>query len=62
MKITKIGGAHFDGFLGPAVHTSDLCGGRNLLLCGEDSSGKSSLNQLFNVESQAPSIGDCKRK
>ena len=62
MKITKIEIKHFLGFPGPAVYTFDLPGGKNLLLYGENGSGKSSLyhalNQLFNIDLQAPSFGD----
>ena len=58
MKITKIEIKHFRGFPGPAVYTFDLPGGKNLLLYGENGSGKSSLyhalNQLFNLLGQIP--------
>ena len=62
MKITKIEIKHFRGFPGPAVYTFDLPGGKNLLLYGENGSGKSSLyhalNQLFNIDLRAPSFGE----
>lgn len=62
MKITKIEIKHFRGFPGPAVYTFDLPGGKNLLLYGENGSGKSSLyhalNQLFDIDLQAPSFSD----
>jgi energy-coupling factor transporter ATP-binding protein EcfA2 len=62
VKITRIEIKHFRGFPGPAVYTFDLPDGKNLLLYGENGSGKSSLyhalNQLFNIDLQAPSFGD----
>jgi energy-coupling factor transporter ATP-binding protein EcfA2 len=58
VKITRIDIKHFRGFPGPAVYTFDLTGGKNLLLYGENGSGKSSLyhalNQLFNIDVEPP--------
>lgn len=60
MKITKIEIKHFRSFPGPAVYTFDLPGGKNLLLYGENGSGKSSLyhalNQLFNIDVEPPAF------
>lgn len=60
MKITKIEIKHFRGFPGPAVYTFNLPGGNNLLLYGENGSGKSSLyhalNQLFNIDVAPPAF------
>jgi energy-coupling factor transporter ATP-binding protein EcfA2 len=62
VKITKVEIKHFRGFPGPAVYTFDLPGGKNLLLYGENGSGKSSLyhalDQLFNIDSQAPPFSE----
>ena len=62
MKITKVEIKHFRGFPGPAVYTFDLPGGKNLLLYGENGSGKSSLyhalDQLLNIDSQAPPFSE----
>jgi len=43
VKITRIEINNFRGFPGPATYTFDLAGGKNLLLYGENGSGKSSL-------------------
>ena len=60
MKITKVEIKHFRGFPGSAVYTFDLPGGKNLLLYGENGSGKSSLyhalNQLFNIDVEPPAF------
>ena len=45
MRITKIEIKHFRGFPGPGVFTFNLPEGKNLLLYGENGSGKSSLCQ-----------------
>ncbi len=59
MKISEIEIKHFRGFPGPSSYTFKLSG-KNLLLYGENGSGKSSLyqalNQLFNIEINAPSF------
>lgn len=60
MKITKIEIKHFRGFPGPCTYTFDLPEGKNLLLYGENGSGKSSLyhalDKLFDVGPDAPSF------
>ena len=60
MKITKIEIKHFRGFPRPAVYTFDLPGGKDLLLYGENGSGKSplyhALNQLFNIDVEPPAF------
>jgi energy-coupling factor transporter ATP-binding protein EcfA2 len=62
MKITRVEIKHFRAFPGPCVYTFDLPGGKNLLLYGENGSGKSSLfhalDQFFNLDSQAAPFSD----
>jgi energy-coupling factor transporter ATP-binding protein EcfA2 len=43
MRITKVSLRDFRGFAGPEDYVFDLTGGKNLLLYGENGSGKSSL-------------------
>ena len=58
MKITRIEVKNYRGFPGPGTYTFDLPGGKNLLLYGENGSGKSSLyhalNHLFNIDPNPP--------
>jgi hypothetical protein len=57
MKINEIEIKHFRGFPGPSQYSFKL-DGKNLLLYGENGSGKSSLyhalNQFFNIDNYAP--------
>ncbi len=61
MKITNIDIKHFRGFPGPSIYSFKL-DGKNLLLHGENGSGKSSLyhalDQMFNIDSSAHSFSD----
>lgn len=62
MRITKIEIKHFRGFPGPGIYTFDLHSGKNLLLYGENGSGKSSLfqalNQMFSADGHAQPFAD----
>ena len=62
MKITRIEIKHFRAFPGPCVYTFDLSGGKNLLLYGENGSGKSSLyhalDQFLNLDPQPALFSD----
>jgi energy-coupling factor transporter ATP-binding protein EcfA2 len=62
MRITKIEIKHFRAFPGPGTYTFDLPNGENLLLYGENGSGKSSLfhalDQLFNISQKAPTFSE----
>ena len=59
MRLAKIELKDFRGF--PQRQAFDLAGGKNLLLYGENGSGKSSvfraLQEFFNLDSSARSFG-----
>jgi hypothetical protein len=60
MKLAKIEIKDFRGFPSPETYTFDLAGGKNLLLFGENGSGKSSLFraliEFFNLSATAASF------
>lgn len=60
MKISKIEINDFRGFPGPESYVFDLAGGKNLLVYGENGSGKSSLYralvEFFNLGAAAPTF------
>jgi energy-coupling factor transporter ATP-binding protein EcfA2 len=64
MKITRIEIKDFRGFPGPGTYTFDLDDGKNLLVYGENGSGKSSLFralvEFFNLDSMAKPFADYK--
>ena len=64
MRITKIDIKDFRGFPGPGTYTFDLDGGKNLLVYGENGSGKSSLfralAEFFNLDPKARPFADYK--
>lgn len=64
MKITRIDIKNFRAFPGPGVYTFDLPNGKNLLLYGENGSGKSSLfhalDQFFNIDPNAVPFSELK--
>jgi energy-coupling factor transporter ATP-binding protein EcfA2 len=64
VRITKIEIKDFRGFPGPGTYTFDLDGGKNLLIYGENGSGKSSLFralvEFFNLDSRAKPFADYK--
>lgn len=66
MKLSKIELKDFRGFPGPETFTFDLDGGKNLLLYGENGSGKSSLYralvEFFNTTSSARPFKDHKHR
>jgi energy-coupling factor transporter ATP-binding protein EcfA2 len=67
MRITKVEISDFRGFPGPKVYTFDLGPeGKNLLLYGENGSGKSSLSKVlqefFNLNTKAEGFRSFKNK
>jgi hypothetical protein len=64
VRITQIEIKDFRGFPGPGTYTFDLDGGKNLLIYGENGSGKSSLFhalvEFFNLDSLAKPFADYK--
>src|SRR5712692_449592 len=64
MRIAKIEIKDFRAFPGPGTYTFDLDGGKNLLVYGENGSGKSSLFralvEFFNLDSKAKPFADYK--
>lgn len=64
MRIAKIEIEDFRAFPGPGTYIFDLDGGKNLLIYGENGSGKSSLFyalfEFFNLNSQARPFADYK--
>ena len=64
MRITQIEIKDFRGFPGPGTYTFDLDGGKNLLIYGENGSGKSSLFhalvEFFNLDAMAKPFADYK--
>ena len=64
MRITKVEIKDFRGFSGPGTYSFDLDGGKNLLIYGENGSGKSSLFralvEFFNLNPRAKPFADYK--
>ena len=64
MRIAKIEIKDFRAFPGPGTYTFDLDGGKNLLIYGENGSGKSSLFraivEFFNLDAKARPFADYK--